>query len=49
MKEFMRKTEARKIALFTLFTAGVIFLLHLEARADIENATAAATVEIIDR
>ncbi len=49
MKEFLRKTEARKITLFALFTAGVIFLLHLEARAETENATAAATVEIIDR
>ena len=47
MKEFLRKTEARKIALFVLFTAGVFFLLHLEARAESENATAAATVETI--
>ena len=48
MKEFMRKTEARKLALFVLFTAGVFFLLHLEARAETENATAAARAQSVD-
>ncbi len=48
MKEFLRKTEGRKIALFTLFTAGVIFMLYLEARAETGNATAEVTVESID-
>jgi hypothetical protein len=49
MKGFLHKTEVRKIALFALFTAGVLFLLHLEARAESEIATAAATVETTDR
>jgi hypothetical protein len=49
MKAFFHKTEARKIVLFTLFTIGVLFLLALEARADADNATAAATVGFIDR
>jgi hypothetical protein len=48
MKETLRKTEGRKIALFTLFTAGVIFMLYLEARAETHNATAAVTVETVD-
>ncbi|MEE4174235.1 MAG: hypothetical protein V2I57_08295 [Xanthomonadales bacterium] len=48
MKAFLRKTEARKIALFALFTAGVLFLLHLDARAEPDHATAAATVELPD-
>ena len=49
MKEFLRKTEGRKLALFTLFTVGVFFLLYLEARAGTEDATAAVSVEIVDR
>jgi hypothetical protein len=48
MKEFLRKTEGRKIALFALFTAGVFFMLYLEARAETGHATAAVTVESID-
>jgi hypothetical protein len=49
MKAFFHKTEARKIVLFALFTAGVFLLLALDARAEADNATAAATVESIDR
>lgn len=49
MKEFLRKTEARKLALFVLFTAGVFFLLSLDARADEQNVTAAAMIEPAER
>ena len=49
MKHVLRKTELRKTALFMVFTALVIFMLHLDAEAGRQGATVAAAVEVLGR
>ena len=49
MKHALRKTEFRKTALFMMFTALVLFMLHLDAEQGQQGATVAAAVELIDR
>jgi len=49
MKETLRKTEFRKTALFVLFTALVLFMLHLDAESGRQGATVAAAVDALNR
>lgn len=49
MKQALRKTEFRKTAVFVLFTAFVLFLLHLDAAQGQQAATVAAAVGFADR
>ena len=49
MKQELRKTEFRKTVLFMMFTALVIYMLHLDAEAGHQGATVAAAVEAFDR
>lgn len=49
MKQALRKTERRKTALFMLFTALVLWLLHLDAQFDDRSAAAGTAIETVDR
>ncbi len=49
MKHTLRKSEFRKTATFILFTAFVLFLLHLDAAQGQQAATVAAAVGVAGR
>ena len=49
MKAELRKTEFRKTVLFMIFTALVIYMLHLDSKAGHRGATVSAAVEALER